>query len=145
MSASVALALSQIQDKKIRKELQNGAFIKEALIKSSRPLENLSITEQGAGVFDLDMFMAIVQSKADLYRQAVYQPTSIVGNGVEIYPSRIDIRSRTFQQSQRGFKNTSAEDGGSLFRRNVSVNNLTDLASFMEESQDTSINKTEQT
>ena len=45
VSASVALALSQIEDPKIRREIQNGAFIKEALIKSARPLKDLSITE----------------------------------------------------------------------------------------------------
>lgn len=60
VSASVALALSQIDDSRLRKEIQNSAFIKEALIKSAKPLKDLSITEQGAGVFDLDVFMDLV-------------------------------------------------------------------------------------
>jgi hypothetical protein len=61
VSASTALALSQIQNPNLRKQLSNGAFIKSALIKSARPIDGLSITEQGAGVFDLDEFMRIVR------------------------------------------------------------------------------------
>jgi len=60
ISASTALALSQIKDKQYRKDIQNGAFIKEALLNSAKKSPGLSATEQGAGIFDLDNFMTTV-------------------------------------------------------------------------------------
>lgn len=75
-----------------------------------------------------------------MHRQAVYKPTSVLGNGVEIHPSKIDIRSRTY--GQRGFKNTSSEEE-SLFRQHVSAHNLTDLESFVGKDGEKIINKTE--
>ena len=85
ISASTALALSQVKD---RKKIQNTAFIKEALIKSSEKIQGLSITEQGSGVFNLDSFMSQVKSDSS--------PV------LEIYPQIIDIRPLT------NFKNTSS-------------------------------------
>jgi len=60
ITAATALALSQFDDLEYRKDLKNTAFIKEALVNSADPLPNLSITEQGAGIFNLDKFMSKV-------------------------------------------------------------------------------------
>ena len=60
ISACTALALSQITDEAQRKELQNGAYVKEALLNSASKLPGLSVTEQGAGVFDFDNFMRLI-------------------------------------------------------------------------------------
>ena len=49
-TASIALAISQLEDR----SMVNPAFIKENLMASSKRLPGLSITEQGAGVLDLD-------------------------------------------------------------------------------------------
>ena len=87
------MALSQFEDKDYRKDLQNTAYIKEALLYSAEPLPNLSITEQGSGVFQLDKFMArILESKPS----------------VEIYPPKIDIRQfKKFNKSTIEAKNNS--------------------------------------
>ena len=53
-------------------------MIKHAIIRSSKKLKNLSITEQGAGVFDLDKFISELQNAATV------RPT--------IYPNKIDLR-----------------------------------------------------
>jgi len=60
ITASIALTLSAIEDQDYRKKIQNTAFIKQAIIRTSKKIKNLSITEQGAGVFDLDAFFNLV-------------------------------------------------------------------------------------
>lgn len=59
LSGAVALALSAIEEKEgrdFRKQVQNTALIRQAIIKSSQKLKNRSIVEQGTGKFDFDTF-----------------------------------------------------------------------------------------
>jgi hypothetical protein len=58
-------------------------------VKSSNRLPGLSITEQGAGVFDLDKFMTLVREKAISILDNT-KPTPL--KNIALYPDRIDIR-----------------------------------------------------
>lgn len=60
ITASIALTLSAIEDPEYRRKIQNTAFIKQAMIRTAKKIKNLSITEQGAGVFNLDEFFNLV-------------------------------------------------------------------------------------
>jgi len=60
ITASIALTLSALEDPEYRRKIQNTAFIKQAMIRTAKKIKNLSITEQGAGVFDLDAFFNLV-------------------------------------------------------------------------------------
>lgn len=83
ITASIALTLSAFEKTNGREQrlsIQNTAFIKQALIRSAKRLKGLSITEQGAGVFDLEGFFSQINSK-----QSKKQ--------VMIYPYKMDFRS----------------------------------------------------
>ena len=56
------MALSQVRSESDRMQLRNAAFIKSALLDSATRIKGLSITEQGAGVFNLDEFMNKVKN-----------------------------------------------------------------------------------
>ena len=73
ITGAIALALSSGRS-------YNTAFIKQAMIRSARKLKGLSITEQGAGVFDLDAFFALLSTQ----RQKAL-----------VHPFKIDLRNNS--------------------------------------------------
>lgn len=77
------MALSAIEDVVQRKLIQNTSFIKQAIIKSSKKIKNLSITEQGAGVFDLEGFFQLITKSTSKNLRAM------------IYPFKVDFRSNS--------------------------------------------------
>ena len=59
LTGSIALVLSGIEKEfgyQYRKQIQNTAVIKQAIMKSSLKLKDWSIVEQGSGKFNLDGF-----------------------------------------------------------------------------------------
>lgn len=72
ITASIALTLSAFEDQQQRKLIQSTALIKQAIIRTSKKLKNLSITEQGAGVFDLDAFFNIVTKNSNRQKAMIY-------------------------------------------------------------------------
>ena len=71
ITASIALTLSAIPEVE-RRHRQNTAWIKLSMLRTARKLKNLSVTEQGAGVFDLDGFFTLIVSTGELGRVMVH-------------------------------------------------------------------------
>ena len=95
ITASIALALSaQSQD------IENASFpikhntvsVKQALAKSAKRLKSLSITEQGAGVFDLDSFISILTGTPQNSSSSSLSNSTSNTWHAKIYPKIFDFR-----------------------------------------------------
>ena len=76
-------------------------MIKQAMLRTAKRLKHLSITEQGAGVFDLDAFFNYLLDASNMtLKNAVVKNNNttnytLMSSSIMIHPKRIDLRSNS--------------------------------------------------